>query len=44
MRITGGELNGRVLATLSGMNIRPTSSKVRQAVFNIIGNDITGFM
>jgi 16S rRNA (guanine966-N2)-methyltransferase len=42
MRITGGELNGRVLGTLSGMDIRPTSSKVRQAVFNIIGNDIDG--
>lgn len=36
-------MNGRVLGTLSGMNIRPTSSKVRQAVFNIIGNDISGF-
>ena len=43
MRITGGELNGRVLGTVSGLNIRPTSSKVRQAVFNIIGNDISGF-
>jgi len=43
MRITGGELNGRVLGGLRGMNIRPTSSKVRQAVFNIIGNDTTGF-
>lgn len=43
MRITGGLLNGRVLGTLSGMNIRPTSSKVRQAVFNIIGNDTSGF-
>ena len=43
MRITGGELNGRKLGTLDGWNIRPTSSKVRQAVFNIIGNDISGF-
>ncbi len=43
MRITGGKLNGRVLGSLSGWNIRPTSSKVRQAVFNIIGNDISGF-
>jgi len=43
MRITGGLLNGRVLGSLSGMNIRPTSSKVRQAVFNIVGNDISGF-
>jgi 16S rRNA (guanine966-N2)-methyltransferase len=43
LRITGGFLNGRVLGSLSGKNIRPTSSKVRQAVFNIIGNDISGF-
>jgi 16S rRNA (guanine966-N2)-methyltransferase len=43
MRLTGGELKGRVLGTLKGWNIRPTSSKVRQAVFNIIGNDISGF-
>jgi len=42
MRITGGELTGRVLGSLSGWNIRPTSSKVRQAVFNILGNDISG--
>ena len=42
MRITGGELNGRVLGSVSGWNIRPTSSKVRQAIFNIIGNDISG--
>ena len=43
MRITGGELNGRILVAVKGRDIRPTSSKVRQAVFNIIGNDISGF-
>ena len=43
MRITGGELNGRILGTVNGWNVRPTSSKVRQAVFNIIGNDLSGF-
>ncbi len=43
MRITGGELNGRILRAVQGRSIRPTSSKVRQAVFNIIGNDISGF-
>ena len=43
MRITGGKLNGRVLGSVKGLNIRPTSSKIRQAVFNIIGNDISGF-
>lgn len=43
MRITGGELRGRTLASVNGQSIRPTSSKVRQAVFNIIGHDISGF-
>ena len=43
MRITGGELKGRILCSIRGRNIRPTSSKVRQAVFNIIGNDVSGF-
>ena len=43
MRITGGKLNGRVLRSVKGLNIRPTSSKIRQAVFNIIGNDISEF-
>ena len=43
MRVTGGQLRGRVLESLSGIEIRPTPSKVRQAVFNILGNDISGF-
>ena len=43
MRITGGELTGRILGTVKGWNVRPTSSKVRQAVFNILGNDISGY-
>ena len=41
MRITGGSSRGRVLASVKGLNIRPTSSKVREAIFNILGNDIT---
>ena len=43
MRITGGELTGRILGTVKGWNVRPTSSKVRQAIFNITGNDISGY-
>ncbi len=42
MRITGGDSRGRVLATARGLDIRPTSSMVREAVFNILGNDLTG--
>lgn len=44
MRITGGRSRGKTLASLRGMNIRPTSSKVREAVFNILGQDMTGIM
>ncbi|HEY1630098.1 MAG TPA: 16S rRNA (guanine(966)-N(2))-methyltransferase RsmD [Rhizomicrobium sp.] len=36
MRITGGALGGRALHAPDDMRVRPTSDKVRQAVFNII--------
>jgi 16S rRNA (guanine966-N2)-methyltransferase len=36
MRITGGEYRGRLLETPKDMTIRPTSDKVRQAVFNVL--------
>ena len=42
MRITGGQLKGRLLASAKGAAIRPASDKVRQAIFNIIGHDLTG--
>ncbi len=41
MRITAGRAKGRQLKAV-GKSIRPTSSKVREALFNIIGPDITG--
>lgn len=37
MRIVGGRLGGRVLRTPAGADTRPTTEKVRQAVFNILG-------
>lgn len=43
MRITGGQAKGRLLASLKGWNIRPTSDRVREAVFNLIGQDVTSF-
>jgi 16S rRNA (guanine966-N2)-methyltransferase len=43
MRITGGQRRGRVLAPLKGYRIRPTSDKVREALFSIIGQDLTGW-
>jgi 16S rRNA (guanine966-N2)-methyltransferase len=42
MRITGGQVKGRILASPKGLNIRPTSDKVREAIFNIIGQDLSG--
>lgn len=36
MRITGGEYRGRILNVPKGMDVRPTSDKVRQAVFNML--------
>ena len=42
MRITGGQVKGRLLAPLKGLNIRPSSDRVKEAIFNLIGQDITG--
>lgn len=36
MRISGGTARGKLLAPLSGVEIRPTPDKVRQALFNIL--------
>ena len=36
MRITGGKFGGRALATPRDSSVRPTSDKVRQAIFNIL--------
>lgn len=36
MRITGGTLRGRALAAPRDARVRPTSDKVRQAMFNIL--------
>jgi 16S rRNA (guanine966-N2)-methyltransferase len=45
MRITGGTLGGRALITPQDERVRPTSDKVRQAIFNVLKhNDFgTGF-
>jgi 16S rRNA (guanine966-N2)-methyltransferase len=42
MKITGGESKGRVLTSPKGMETRPTSSKVRESIFNILGQDMNG--
>lgn len=40
MRIIGGSFRGTILYSPKGAVIRPTSDKVRQALFNIIGSHI----
>jgi 16S rRNA (guanine966-N2)-methyltransferase len=38
MRIVGGSLGGRVLRAPAGARTRPTSEKVREAIFAIVGD------
>lgn len=40
MRIVGGTHSGRVLRAPAGAATRPTSEKVREALFNILGNTL----
>ncbi len=42
MRIIGGEFRSRVLATFDGENVRPTSDRAREALFNILANKVRG--
>jgi 16S rRNA (guanine966-N2)-methyltransferase len=43
LRIAGGRFRGRVLAAPSGTLTRPTSDKVREALFNILVHGIEDF-
>ena len=40
MRIITGEYRGRRLESPIGYDVRPTTDKVKEAIFNIIMNDI----
>ena len=42
MRIIGGKYRGRKLAEFKGREIRPTSDRVREALFNILAPEISG--
>lgn len=37
MRVISGEFRGRILEKLEGMDIRPTSDRVKESLFNIFG-------
>ncbi len=43
MRIVGGRLRGRPLASPSGTLTRPTSDRVREALFNILAHGVEDF-
>lgn len=43
MRITAGKFGGRMLKAPSGAWLRPTSDKVRQAIFNVVEHKDFGF-
>ncbi len=43
MRIVGGQFRGRALVAPQSEGTRPTSDRVREAVFNILAHGIDGF-
>jgi 16S rRNA (guanine966-N2)-methyltransferase len=43
MRIVGGRFGGRTLAAPAGALVRPTSDRVREAMFNILEHGLPGF-
>ena len=42
IRIIGGSLKGRKLVTVAGKKTRPTSDRVRESIFNILGDTVRG--
>ena len=42
MRVVAGEYGGRRLKAVPGMKTRPTTDKVKEAMFNIIGPYLDG--
>jgi 16S rRNA (guanine(966)-N(2))-methyltransferase RsmD len=43
VRLTGGRHRGRIIAHEAPGGVRPTAGKVRQALFNMIGQELTGW-
>lgn len=44
MRVTGGEVRGIQIRAPRGRRTRPTSDKVREALFSILGENVSGAM
>ena len=43
LRVIAGEYRGRRIAVPGGVHVRPTADRVREALFNILGAEVTGF-
>ncbi len=43
MRVVGGSLRGRALKTPQDSNVRPTSDRVRESIFNILEHGVADF-
>ena len=43
MRVIGGEAKGRRLKVPKGQALRPTAARVKEALFNILPHDLSGF-
>jgi 16S rRNA (guanine966-N2)-methyltransferase len=42
MRVISGEYGGRRLRTVSGLDVRPTSDRLRETLFNILASRVEG--
>jgi len=42
VRVVGGKWGGRTLRAPRGLSVRPTTDRVREAVFAILGDDVEG--
>jgi 16S rRNA (guanine966-N2)-methyltransferase len=42
MRVIAGQYRSRILKSLKGLALRPTSDKLRETLFNVLGPDIAG--
>jgi 16S rRNA (guanine(966)-N(2))-methyltransferase RsmD len=42
LRLTGGALRGRAIRTPIGVSVRPTASRVREAIFSVVGQRLDG--
>jgi len=40
LRITGGDFRGRLIRSPSSLRVRPTGSRAREAIFNVLGSPL----